>query len=132
MSTELRIEISDPDADDERLASMTETLRQDLLALDVNSVKPLSAGAAPEGSKAVDPATIGALVVALKSSVELATQVVAAVRSWMHRGSPRNPTQVLKLTMNGQTIELSAATVDQQQQLIDAFVTAAADPEPAP
>jgi hypothetical protein len=33
--------------------------------------------------------------------------------------------------MNGQSIELSAATIDQQQQLIDAFVAAAADPRPA-
>ena len=132
MTTELWIEISDPDADAERLDMMTATLRQDLLALDVSSVKPVSAGEAPEGSKAVDPATIGAIVVAMKSSVELATQVVAAVRSWLGRGSPKKSTQVLKLTMNGQTIELSAATVDQQQQLVDAFVAAATNPEPPP
>ena len=132
MTTELRIEISDPDADDERLARMTETLREDLLALDVSSVKALPAGDAPEGSKGVDAATIGAMVVALKSSVELTSQVVAAVRAWMRRGSPKSSTQVLKLTMNGQSIELSAATVDQQQQLVDAFVAAAASPEPAP
>ena len=69
MTTELRIEISDPDADDERLAMMTETLRQDLLALDVSSVRPLPAGTAPEGSKGVNAAAIGAMVVALKSSV---------------------------------------------------------------
>ena len=54
------------------------------------------------------------------------------MRSWLRRGSPKNATQVLKLTMNGQSIELSAATVDQQQQLVDAFVAAAADPETAP
>ena len=131
-TTELRIEISDPDADDERLALMTEGLRQDLLALDVRSVDPVSAGDAPEGSKGVDAAAVGALVVALKTSVELATQVVAAVRSWLRRGSPRNATQVLRLTMNGQSIELSAATVDQQQQLVDAFVAAAANPRPGP
>ena len=132
MTTELWIEISDPDADAERLDMMTATLRQDLLALDVSSVKPVSAGEAPEGSKAVDPATIGAIVVAMKGSVELATQVVAAVRSWLGRGSPKKSTQVLKLTMNGQTIELSAATVDQQQQLVDAFVAAATNPQPPP
>ncbi len=67
MTTELRIEITDPEADDERLAVMTETLRHDLLALDVRSVRPLSAGNAPEGSKGVDAAAVGAVVVALKS-----------------------------------------------------------------
>ena len=131
MSTELQIEIFDPEADDERLATMTETLRQDLLALDVDSVKAVSAGSAPEGSKGIDPAAVGAILVALKGSVELASQVVTAVKAWMHRGGgSKNATQVLKLTMNGQSIELSAATVDQQQQLVDAFVAAAADPAP--
>ena len=131
MSTELQIEIIDPEADDERLATMTETLRQDLLALDVDSVKRVSGGTAPDGSKGIDPAAIGAILVALKGSVELATQVVSAVKSWMRRGGSKNTTQVLKLTMNGQSIELSAATIDQQQQLVDAFVSAAAKPEPA-
>jgi hypothetical protein len=132
MSTELQIEIIDPEADDERLATMTETLRQDLLALDVDSVKRLSGGTAPNGSKGIDPAAVGAILVALKGSVELATQVVAAVKSWMKRGNSKTATQVLKLTMNGQSIELSAATLDQQQQLVDAFVSAAANPQPAP
>ena len=54
MSTELQIEIIDPEADDERLATMTETLRQDLLALDVDSVKHVSGGKAPDGSKGID------------------------------------------------------------------------------
>jgi hypothetical protein len=130
MSTELQIEIIDPEADDERLATMTETLRQDLLALDVDSVKRVSGGTAPDGSKGIDPAAVGAILVALKSSVELASQVVAAVKSWMRRGDSKNETQVLKLTMNGQSIELSAASVDQQQQLVDAFVAAAANPQP--
>lgn len=131
MSTELQIEIIDPESDDERLATMTETLRQDLLALDVDSVKRVSAGAAPAGSKGIDPAAVGAILVALKSSTELATQVVAAVKSWLRRGGSKSTTQVLKLTMNGQSIELSAATVDQQQQLVDAFVAAAESPQPA-
>ncbi len=81
----------------------------------------------PEGSKGLDLAAVGALLVALKGSVEVAAQVVSAVRSWMHR--TKGPTQTLKLTMNGHTLELSAATTDQQQQLVDAFVAAAATPK---
>lgn len=131
MTTELQIEITDPDADDERLSVSAESLRQELLELDVDSVKPASTGTAPTGSKGIDPATVGAIVVALKGSVDLATQVVATVKSWLHRSGTNNVAQVLKLTMNGQSIELSAATIDQQQQLIDAFVAAASDPKPA-
>ena len=126
MSTELRIEILDPTADDEELNALTESLRQDLLALDVDSVLRPTLGPAPEGTKGLDLAAVGAILVALKSSVEVATQVVSAVRSWMHR--TKGSTQTLKLTMNGQTLELSAATVPQQQQLVDAFVAAVAPP----
>jgi hypothetical protein len=48
----------------------------------------------------------------------------------MHRR--KGSTQTLKLTMNGQTLELSAATVDQQQQLVDAFVAAATPDQTGP
>ncbi len=123
MSTELQIEILDSTADDQELDELTESLRQDLLELDVDSVSRPTLGTAPDGSKGLDVSAVGALLVALKSSVELATQVVSAVRSWMHR--TKGSTQTLKLTMNGQTLELSAATADQQQQLVDAFVAAA-------
>ncbi len=126
MSTELHIEILDPTADDQELIGLSESLRQDLLELDVDSVSRPALGRAPEGSKGLDVAAVGALLVALKSSVEVATQVMTAVRSWMQR--TKGSTQTLKLTMNGQTLELSAATVDQQQQLVNAFVATAATP----
>lgn len=132
MTNELHVEILAPDADDQRRAILTETLRQDLLALDVDSVTLASTGSAPDGSKGIDAATVGAILVVLTSSVELTKQVVAVARSWLSRGGPRNTGQVLKITMNGQSIELHAATVDQQQQLLDAFVAAAASPKPAP
>ncbi len=127
MSTELQIEIVDPTADDQELDKLSDSLRQELLELDVDSVSRPAGGQAPDGSKGLDLAAVGALLVALKSSVEVATQVVSAVRSWMRR--TKAPTQTLKLTMNGQTLELSAATQDQQQQLVDAFVSAAATPK---
>jgi hypothetical protein len=125
VGAELQIEVFEPGADDERLNGLTQSLREELLALDVDSVSPVSLGEAPAGSKGLELAAVGAIVVALKGSVELATQVVSAVRSWLHRGPTAGST--LKLTMNGQTLELSAATAGQQQQLIDAFVQTATD-----
>ncbi|MCW2849708.1 MAG: hypothetical protein JWR90_3682 [Marmoricola sp.] len=129
MSTELQIEILDPTADDQEIEGFTESLRLALLELDVDSVSRPTTGQTPSGSKGLDLAAVGALLVALKNSVELATQVVSAVRSWMHRAN--GATQTLKLTMNGQTLELSAATLDQQQELVDAFIAAAAPPKQA-
>ena len=67
MSTQLQIEILDPTADDQELDELTESLRQDLLELDVDSVSRPTLGPGPEGSKGLDLAAVGALLVALKS-----------------------------------------------------------------
>lgn len=124
MDAELKIEVFEPDADEERLNELTQNLRHDLLELDVESVSSVSAGEAPIDSKGIELAAVGALVLVLKSSVELATQVVTAVRSWLQRGPSSERT--LRLTLNGQTLELSAATDAQQQQLVDEFVKSVA------
>ncbi len=130
MAIDLHIELFEQGADAERLDMLTETLRQELLTLDVDAVSRISGGDAPEGSKGLDPATVGAVIVALKSSAELVGQVVSVLRSWLGRaGTSTGSTQSLRLTMNGTTLELSAATADQQQQLLDAFVAAAAAPD---
>ena len=54
MSTQLQIEILDPTADDQELDELTESLRQDLLELDVDSVSRPTLGPGPEGSKGLD------------------------------------------------------------------------------
>lgn len=124
MDAELKVEVFDPGADDELLDEVTQNLRRDLLELDVSSVSAAPVGEAPPGSKGLELAAVGALVVVLKGSVELAEQVVSTVRGWLHR-SP-SPERTLRLTLNGQTLELSAATEAQQQQLVDEFLRAAA------
>lgn len=124
MSTELTVELFEPGADDEELAGLTELLRQEILTLDVDSVTPVMLGPAPPDSKGLDVAAIGSILVMLQGGVELATKVMSAIKSWLGRAS--TPDRSLKLTMNGQTLELSAATAEQQQRLIDEFVQAAA------
>ena len=123
MTEQLIVEVVDADADDERLEDLTQHLRGDLLELDVDSVSRLSKGEAPPGTRAVELAAVATLVVVLKGSAELAEQVVSAVRSWLRRTpEAERATRSLKLTLNGQTLELSAATDVQQQQLVDQFL----------
>ena len=63
---------------------------------------------------------IGALLVQVKSSVPVITSVVSAVRSWLQRGT--SPARSLKITVDGRTLELSAATPEQQQRIVEEFV----------
>jgi hypothetical protein len=114
------IELFEPDADLETLDELTRNLREELLELDVDSVSPPTAGPAPEGSKGLELAAIGALLVQVRSSVQMVSAVVTAVRSWLQRGS--SPNRTLKVTVDGRTLELSAATAEQQQLVVDEFV----------
>ena len=126
MTAELVVEVVDADADDERLSDLTQNLRGDLLELDVESVRRLPQGDAPPGTRALELAAIGTLVVVLKGSVELAEQVVSTVRAWLRRAPEGERTsRSLKLTLNGQTLELSAASEAQQQQVVDRFLQSA-------
>ncbi len=130
--SEVRIELFEPDGDEELLDELTRGLRQELLELDVDAVEPVSAGPAPEGSKGLDLAAIGALLVTVKGSVTVVSSVVETVRAWLRRGS--SPQRSLKITVEGRTLELSAATTEQQQQLVEEFlrsVAPAGSPDPS-
>lgn len=120
MGTELKIELFEPDADLETIDELTRNLRMELLELDVDAVSPPSAGPAPPGSKGLELAAIGALLVQVKGTVQVVSAVISAVRSWLARGS--SPGRTLKVTVDGRTLELSAATAEQQQQLVDEFL----------
>lgn len=120
MAKELKIELFEPDADPEAVDELTRNLRVELLDLDIASVSPSVTGPAPEGTKGVELAAIGALLVQVKDSIPLVTAVVSAVQSWLRRSS--SPDRSLKITVDGRTLELSVATAEQQQQLVDEFV----------
>ena len=120
MATELRIELFEPDADTEEIDRLTSDLRLELLELDVDSVSQASAGPAPPDSKGLELAAIGTLLVYAKSSLPLVNAVVSAVRAWLRRDASSGRT--LKVTVDGKTLELSAATADQQQQVVDEFL----------
>jgi len=71
-----------PDTDTEETAEVTLQLRRELLDLDVEAVELPRAGEPPPGTRAVELAALGALVVTVAQS-QLLASVVAAVRSWL-------------------------------------------------
>ena len=122
MTTELKVELSEPDADPGRLDELTHHLRLELLELDVESVSPAVTGPAPAGSKGLELAAIGALLVHVAGSANAVTSVLQTVRSWLRRDSSSG--RSIKVSIGGNTLELTSANEAQQQQLIEQFVRA--------
>jgi hypothetical protein len=113
-----------PEADPETAERALRLLRDELRALDVDSVGAERAGPPPPGAKG-DAASATALLVALSASGGVAVTVLEAVRDWLRRRSGGGRVVV---EYEGRRIELEAATAAQQRDLVTAFaaqVTAA-------
>lgn len=113
MSVHVRVEDSDAEENDRA----TRQLRQELLALDVEDVRPARDGQTPADAKGT-PATVGPLIVDLANSAGLAA-IFQLISTWVTRGNGRSITVEdgdRKLTIDG-------AKSDQHQQIIDAFLS---------
>jgi hypothetical protein len=120
MGGELRLQLAEEGADAERLAVLTRYLRGELLQLDVEDVTALQAGEPPPGSRAFDVATVGALLIAVGQSAEGLRSVVFAIRDWLRRG--KGTGRVVRLELGGDALELSQASMADQDRLIELFV----------
>lgn len=129
MDRSLHIQLSEEGADDERLDTLTKYLRQELLELDVSDVRPATSGEAPEGSRGLDVMSVGGLVVSWLSSDALRT-VITTVRNWLSRGPSESNT--VRLWVDGDVLELYAASTADQEKLIDMFVSRHSDRKDQP
>jgi hypothetical protein len=117
---ELSVELqTGPDTDAEELAKLSGRLRAELLDLDVDDVQPAARGGAPEDSKGVNWPAAGDLVVRLVTSPELLVSLLGGVRSWLGRNRVRS----VKLTLDGDTLEVSGVSSAEQDRLINLWVT---------
>ena len=89
-------------------------LRAELLDLDVDSVEPLPEEAAPEGTKGLS-GLAGALAVRL--GVAGLKKVVARVRDWASRNN-----RTVEVTIDGDTVKITGATIEQQEQLVNVWL----------
>ena len=120
MDADVRVELVGPGGDPEAVAVLMPDLRQELLQLDVKSVSTVPVGPAPPGSKGLDMAAAAALHVQVKGSVTALSMVVSAVRAWLQRGQDSGAS--VKLTIGERTLELSRATTEQQERLVQEFL----------
>jgi hypothetical protein len=121
MDREVRLHLSEEDADAERLAVLTGYLRAELLRLDVvEEVSALPAGEPPPGARVFDVATVGALLIAVGQSFEGLRSVVSVIRDWLSRGEGTG--RAVRLELGGDTLELSQASAADQERLIELFI----------
>jgi Effector Associated Constant Component 1 len=121
MNGELRLQLSEEGADAGQLDELTHSLRQELLQLDVEDVTAQRAGSPPPGARGgLDAAQVGGLMVALGNDAQGLAAVIAAIKAWLARrhGARRS----VRLEIGGDVLELSSATVADQDQLIRLFV----------
>ena len=121
----VRVELVEPGSDTEALDVLMRDLRQELVQLDVESVSTVPVGPAPPGSKGLDMAAAAALVVQVQGSVAALNLLVSAVRAWLQRG--KDPGASVKLTIGDRTLELSHATTEQQERMVQEFLRPGAD-----
>jgi hypothetical protein len=118
MSGSAVVRVDEEGADAERLDTLVRYLRAELGELDAVEVGDVRL-AAPDGTRAVELAAAGALLVSLAKGGALG-QVVDVVRRWLDR-SPGG--RRIRIEIDGDVLEISDASVRQQDQLVDVFVT---------
>ena len=107
-----------PEQDAEELAELTQRLRDELLELDVDAVEPATGGAAPDGAKGLELLAVGGLVVRFAMKAPVLRTVVDTIVKWLGRQQARS----VKLTLDGDTLELTGVSSDEQQRLIELWV----------
>jgi hypothetical protein len=121
MPEEILVELFEDDADPEQVETATLAVRRELLQLDVDDVVPATTGPAPEGSRGLDVAALGALLVQAGGAAQAVASVVTVLRGWLKR-SPSQAHRTVRITVGGESLELTEATQAQQQQLVDRFL----------
>ncbi|MEV5500859.1 hypothetical protein AB0M50_36250 [Nonomuraea fuscirosea] len=119
MGAQLNLYLSEEDSDSERLDKLTRFLRGQLLELDVEDVTPVRTGPPPPGARAVDVAMIGELVVSLGQSAAALQAVLGTVFQWMGRRGEAK--RMVRIELDGDVLELSQASSDEQVRLLKLF-----------
>jgi Effector Associated Constant Component 1 len=119
MSAEIRITIGEQTTDPEEQESMSLALRQEILASDVEDVRFVRAGPAPDGTRGVDVTAVNQLLVTVPASLTALTGLVGTIRSWLGRS---NEGRTVEFTLGDQSLKLTRADTDEQRRLVEAFL----------
>jgi len=107
------------DADPDELDRQTRQLRAELQDLIIESVRPLRSGEVPEGAKAVEAVTLGALALAVLPV--FVPKLVEFLQSWVNRAEYRKIK--VKTQVGDRSIELEYAPEDLSSRDIKRLVS---------
>ena len=118
---EVLLSLAELGADDARLDTLTRQVRDELRELDVRDVWQAPAGTvAPPGSRGVDAGAIGQIMVAMVGTQGLAG-LISTVLGWLGRG--QQFARTVRLELDGDVLELSGASSEEQDQLVALFLS---------
>jgi hypothetical protein len=118
-SVDLQLSIeAGPDVYDEELGRLVNSLRSELLELDVERADSLAVGDTPDGARGVEALMLGALVVRQVRRPETLKSVVRAIRGWLrgHRG------RRVRIELDGDVLELSSASDEEHDRLVTNWI----------
>jgi hypothetical protein len=118
----LRVDLDlGPGADAEELDEAARDLLRELREIDVESAERIAEGPPPAGTRAVEVAALGSLLVTLGRSA--LGPVAGVLQGWLARHSGRT----VKLTLGADSIEISGGSPKYQRELIATFLAAHAE-----
>ncbi len=112
---ELRLEIGLEGSDAEQLDHLTRQLLSEVRDLEIESAELDKGGAAPEGAKAIDPVTLGAI--ALVALPAVLPKLIDFLQSWVMRQHGR--TVKFKGKISDRDIEFEGSLEDLKTLLAD-------------
>lgn len=107
--------VGDEDDESADVQALARALRVELLRLDVEEVDLVTEESLPDGAKGL------ALLTGLLNVRAIADElgaIITGLRSWILRNN-----RAVTITLGGDTLTLSAATVEDQDKLIDLFIS---------
>ncbi len=108
----------DPDTDPEDRERLGRQLRNELRALDVQAVSAVERAELPSGAKGVGPEATEWLLT-LSAGGGVFVTVIATIKDWLGR---RAGGHTVKVTVDGDTLELSGVTPAERAEVIRTFV----------
>jgi Effector Associated Constant Component 1 len=105
--------------DADELSTLTQQLRDELLETDVKEVRFISEDNAPEGSRAVDPVTLGTLAVTFAASGGVFTTLINTIQAWLLRDEKHSITLE---GPDGNKITITGRPSREEKQLVETWI----------
>ena len=118
MAQQISIEVAEDGADDERTDLVTSHLREALKEVDIEDIVRMPGGPPPPNTRGLDIAAIGALLVTVAGIGTSLNDIITVVRGWLTAGRAG---RIVKITIDGDTLELTDATLADQERLVALF-----------